>query len=166
MSALSRVTSLRMHWTNTRPEAADPQIFIAVEEEWTRRDLPFGVRNLAMAALSFPMDVLHAVRACAEKQPAAPLHGVLGWKVLLGCEQAQLPLVHASFHSRDLGEALWNHWRQVCAKAQTLLQFLLIEFHSDGALAAGDFNLNTERIMFLSRTRSATPIPLCWKPDT
>ena len=37
---------------------------------------------------------------------------------------------------RDLGEALWSHWRQACAKAKTLLQFLLSESHSDGALTS------------------------------
>ena len=37
---------------------------------------------------------------------------------------------------RDLG----GHWRQACAKAKTLLHFLLTESHSDGALTVGDIN--------------------------
>ena len=48
----------RLHWTNSSPAgrqaaAADPEILIAVEEEWARRELRLGVRNFAMTAF-FP----------------------------------------------------------------------------------------------------------------
>ena len=52
-----------MHWTNTRPEgrqvvAADPEILIAVDKGWARQELPL---NLALAALSLRMAVLHVI---------------------------------------------------------------------------------------------------------
>ena len=58
-------------------------------------------------------------------------------------------------------EALWSHWRQGCAKANTLVQFLLTESHSGGALTVGDFNLHIERHMTARLASSAKFLASC-----
>ena len=78
-----------MHWASARPAgrqaaAADLEI-IAVEEEWARRELPVGIRNLVMAALFLWM-------CCVRFEHMQSSIVLLEW------EQARLPVVYVSFH--------------------------------------------------------------------
>ena len=89
----------RMHWTCARPAgrqavAADPEIVLAVEEEWSRRVLSLGVRKLAMAALFSWMCCMrfeHMERNILLRLSTEYLFGCCCWEQ----EQTQLLLLHA-----------------------------------------------------------------------
>ena len=127
--------------------AADLEILIAVEEEWARRDLPFGVRNLVMASLLLGMWCMRF--ECMLRSILLHLSTEqLVWLLQQG-EKKPSPWCMPRFTpaGRDLGKAVWSYGRQACTKAKTLLQFLLAESHSDGALTFGDLSLNIKQLM-------------------